>query len=129
VIWSARIYPRFHCAIYRAASLLVNNICVKSWPHAPSKQVDGPGRYIVTSATYRKQHVFVKPADLDLFQEHLFATALEFEFELQAWAVFSNHYHFVGFTKRDGVRDLTKSLHGRTSLVINKRHGSLGRQV
>jgi putative transposase len=100
-----------------------------TWPHAPSKLVGVPGTYIITSGTYQKQPFFRSREELDHLQEHIFAACEEFQFQLQAWSVFANHYHLVGFTASDGVRSLTKAIHGRTSLSINKLHSTPGRQV
>src|SRR5579862_2254485 len=101
---------------------------MRSWPHAPSKQVDVPGTYMVTSSTYHKACLFRTAEELDYLQESLLDAAIEHGLELQAWAVFPNHYHVVGFAK-NGVKDFTKRLHGRTSFGLNSRHGLRGRTV
>jgi len=101
---------------------------MNSWPHAPSKRVDVPGTYMVTASTYHKRLLFTSRGDMDMLQDSLFTAAEEFGFQLQAWAIFPNHYHIVGFAV-DGVKELTKALHGRTSLELNGLHASRGRMV
>ena len=101
-----------------------------SWPHAPSKIVKGPGIYIITAGTYHKQHHFMGSDRLKVLEATLFETALETGWELQAWALFSNHYHLVGFCQNDdGVRLLTSKLHGATSQYLNKLEHAPGRKV
>lgn len=101
---------------------------MRSWPHAPSKQVDVPGTYMITASTYHKRLLFGSARDLDMLQESLYATAEEFGFQLQAWAIFPNHYHIIGFAS-SGVKELSKSLHGRTSHELNRLQGCQGRTV
>ena len=83
---------------------------------------------MITSSTYQRRHLFNSRNDLDMLQRNLFAAAEEFNFQLQAWAIFPNHYHVVGFAS-NGVKDFSKSLHGRTSLELNRTHGRAGRKV
>ncbi len=101
-----------------------------SWPHAPSKIVTGPGLYIITAGTYQKRHLFHNQDHLRVVEESLFDVALEVGWELQAWALFSNHYHIVGICNEfDGIRRLTSKFHGRTAQYINKFDETPGRQV
>jgi putative transposase len=101
-----------------------------SWPHAPSKIVKGPGIYIITAGTYHKQHLFNTPAKLKKLEQSLFEKALETNWELQAWALFSNHYHLVGFCQdEDGIRKLTSRLHGTTAQYLNEVDETPGRKV
>lgn len=101
-----------------------------SWPHAPSKVVTGPGLYIITAGTYEKEHLFSDHTRLKVLEETMFRVALEVGWELQAWALFSNHYHLVGICHEDdGVRRLTSKLHGATGQYLNKLDGTPGRKV
>ena len=101
-----------------------------SWPHAPSKIVKGPGLCIITSGTYHKEHHFKGKGRLEFLQQTLFEAAIETGWELQAWAIFSNHYHLVGISPDpDGVRRITKLVHGRSSLHVNKLDETQGRKV
>ncbi len=101
-----------------------------SWPHAPSKSVKEPGTYFVTAGTYLKAHRFRGDERLQLLQTVIFETCLEFEFELQAWAIFSNHYHLVGFSPGDqGVKKLTEKIHGVSARELNRMDNEVGRRV
>ncbi|MBX3119491.1 MAG: transposase [Fimbriimonadaceae bacterium] len=104
---------------------------MKTWPHAPSKVVTHPGTYIITAATYHKLKLFDSAAKLDLLMDALFSTVEAQGWQLQAWAIFPNHYHLVGFSpEHDGaVRQLTKALHAMTAQQLNKIDGQPGRTV
>jgi REP element-mobilizing transposase RayT len=65
----------------------------------------GNGTYFVTAGTYLKAHHFCTPQRLEVLQRGLLTVARDFSWELEAWALFSNHYHFIahsqsGFRKR-----------------------------
>jgi putative transposase len=67
----------------------------QAWPHAPPHQLSKNGIYMVTSGTYAKQHFFNTHEKLKAIQDGLFKYATQFGWIMEAWAVFSNHYHFV----------------------------------
>ena len=65
------------------------------WPHAPTHQLSERGTYFVTGSTYLKQHYFREPERLRVLHRGLLTVAEKFQWNMEAWAVFSNHYHFV----------------------------------
>lgn len=104
------------------------------WPHAPMHCLSGRGTYIVTAGTYKKEHVFSEPKRLDVLHRGLLAVAYEFGWQLEAWAVFSNHYHFVGHSPedRDDAESLSRmlsKLHEKTAKWTNDLDRANGRQV
>jgi putative transposase len=56
---------------------------------------------MVTCGTYLKRHHFQSFKRLRLLCEALQPLAAKYSWNLQAWAVFSNHYHWVGLSPRD----------------------------
>jgi putative transposase len=66
------------------------------WPHAPTHQISQAGTYFVTAATYLKAHYFSTPQRLSVLQRGLLGLAQDYQWRLEAWAIFSNHYHFIG---------------------------------
>ena len=68
------------------------------WPHSPTHRLTEAGAYMVTCGTYLKQHHFRGAERLQFLCEALLRTAAEYNWNLQAWAVFSNHYHFVALS-------------------------------
>jgi putative transposase len=88
------------------------------------------GTYMVTCGTYRKEHFLHSPERLDLMLSHLFREAEAFGWQLQAWAIFPNHYHFVGASEDSrSLREFLKRLHSGTSLQLNRMDASPGRRV
>ena len=103
---------------------------MKPWPHAPSHQVDHPGSYMVTAATLHKAKFYDTPEKLNMIERLILETFAEFEWQLQAWAVFPNHYHVIGFAPEDPkVARLTGKLHSCASRELNRMDNKPGRKV
>lgn len=101
------------------------------WPHAPTHQLSESGTYMVTAATYQKQHRFRSTEMLQQVQDGLLRYASRYEWQLEAWAVFSNHYHFIGHSPENAAT-LSKFLshfHSRSAAWLNKLEGATGRKV
>ena len=115
----------------KAAAALPHSIVSKDWPHAPVHRLDGKGAFIVTAATLYKQHLFRDAESLDFLQAMLLAKAKEYDWRIEAWAVFSNHYHFVGQAMRDAgtLSPMIQSLHSETASWLNQKHQQPERQV
>ena len=103
----------------------------KDWPHAPVHRLDSAGTYIVTAATLNKELLFSGSANLNLLEGKLLSLAKAYEWSLQAWAVFPNHYHFVGRTESDSGNLLLflKHLHADSARELNRRDNTIGREV
>jgi putative transposase len=104
------------------------------WPHAPTHRLSEAGTYFVTAATYHKAHHFRGAERLRVLQRGLLKLADEFDWQLEAWAVFSNHYHFVGHSPRGlptaaTLAKMLGSLHSKSAAWINRLDGTPGRQV
>ena len=101
------------------------------WPHAPIHLLDEPGAYMVTGGTYLKRHFLDSEAKLSLVQDALFALADEFAWEVQAWAILANHYHFVTISPDSAptLRKLISKLHSTTATDLNKMDDAAGRRV
>jgi len=104
------------------------------WPHAPVHRLSATGTYFVTVGTYRKLHHFRDRSRLDVLHRGLLTVARDFGWSLEAWAVFPNHYHFVGHSPvhedgADNLRAMLGLLHGKTANWINRLDAAPGRQV
>ncbi|HEY0701981.1 MAG TPA: transposase [Candidatus Acidoferrales bacterium] len=100
------------------------------WPHAPSHRLDLGGTYMVTSGTYRKKPLFHSRLKLNLLRAALFDRVSEHGAALQAWAIFPNHYHFIGgFDDPHQLRELVSELHSLTARRLNEIDELPGRQV
>jgi putative transposase len=103
----------------------------RDWPHAPLHRISEQGTYIVTAGTYQQSHIFRGADRLDHLEAELLAGAQAGGWQLEAWAVFSNHYHFVGHVRPDSrnLSDWLAEMHCRTSCHVNQLDGCPGRQV
>lgn len=86
---------------------------------------------MVTTGTHQNLPHLNTPERLDFFLESLFARAIEFGWELRAWAVLANHYHFVAVSPPDPVslRKFLGKLHMQTARQINLWDNAPGRKV
>lgn len=104
---------------------------MRSWPHAPSKCVTTPGLYFVTAATYHKERLFADGPKIELLHDTLLDMAEKQGWELMAWAVFANHYHFVGVSpdRERAAAELCSRVHTVTANRLNLMDGERGRRV
>jgi putative transposase len=103
----------------------------RDWPHAPLHRLSEQGTYIVTAGTYEKAHFFRGADRLNHLEGSLLSLAKEAGWQVEGWAVFSNHYHFVAHAGPGCVKlsTLVQKLHGCTAREVNKHDGEEGRQV
>ncbi|MEM9587276.1 MAG: transposase [Planctomycetota bacterium] len=103
----------------------------KSWPRAPIHQLSEKGTFIVTAGTLHKRHTFRDPISLTQLESTLLQVANQFHWHIEAWAVFSNHYHFVGHTleSAESLRPMLTRLHSETARWANERDGVCERKA
>jgi putative transposase len=102
------------------------------WPHAPTHRLSENGTYFVTAGAYQKQHFFREHVRLDVVQRGLLTVATEYGWHLEAWCVFSNHYHFIAHSPGDGAESLKpmlRKLHSKLAVWVNKLDNTPGRRV
>src|SRR4051794_28984061 len=104
------------------------------WPHAPLHQLSQRGTYFLTVGTYHKIHHFRRRERLRVLHRGLLTVARDYGWRLEAWAVFSNHYHFIGYPPADAADATTlpqmlKVLHVKTAEWVNRLDKAEGRQV
>ena len=105
-------------------------ISLREWPHSPAHRLSLPGTFLVTAGTYQKEHLFTTPARLTRLTNLLFELAEAHGWSLQAWAVFSNHYHFLGESKKpESLRGMTRELHSISAHDLNREQDRPGRKV
>jgi len=103
----------------------------RTWHHSPAHLFLPNHTYIVTAGTLHKEHIFSGDRRLALLQNELFRVSMEYGWQLQAWAMFSNHYHFVAQApvQASSLQDMIRRFHSVTALRVNKLDGSIGRKV
>ncbi len=110
---------------------VTSNYGETDWPRAPVHRLEGKGTFIVTAATLHKQHHFRTAESLNNLQQELFAKAEQYGWQLEAWALFSNHYHFVGHACEDAqsLSPMLSHLHSNVAAWLNRREGKPDRQI
>ena len=101
------------------------------WPHAPVHQLGEHGAYIVSAGTYLKKHHFADAHRLSFLEDRILGLATHYGWQVQAWAVFSNHYHVVAVSPRDAatLRRWIGHLHSETARCVNALDDTPGRRV
>jgi putative transposase len=103
----------------------------KDWPHAPVHRISSDGIYMITAAVLGKRLLFDTPEKLTLLETNLPSLSKQYGWQLEAWAVFKNHYHFVGRSEASvaNLRECVGHLHAYTARELNKLDRATGRQV
>lgn len=105
------------------------------WPHAPPHHLMHSGAYMVTVGTYGKNHYFDSNVKLQAIQNGLLKYAAQYGWTIEAWAVFSNHYHFVGHSpspdKQSPVNlsQFLRHFHAKSSNWINEVDSKQDRKI
>jgi len=104
------------------------------WPHAPEHQLCVRGTFFVTASTYLQAQHFANKTRLAVLHRGLLRVAANFGWQLEAWAVFSNHYHFVGHSPAEAetaesLSQMLGRLHEKTAKWINRLDGTPARKV
>jgi putative transposase len=92
------------------------------------------GTYFVTASTYQRVHHFRGSERLRVLHNGLLAVAHDYGWQLEAWAVFSNHYHFVAHSPAQestaqSLKPMLKTLHTRTAGWVKRSDRVPERQV
>ena len=86
---------------------------------------------MVTGATLYKEHLFKEPDKLTLLENKLLSLAKQYCWQMEAWSVFSNHYHFVARSEPDAknLKEMLDRLHSDTARELNWVDCAKGRRV
>jgi len=88
----------------------------------------------VTARTLGRVDRFDSPGRLTFVRDRLIALAEKYGWRLEAWAVLSNHYHFVGHSpsgegSADSLGKMLRHLHADVARQINFLDGVQGRKI
>lgn len=106
----------------------------RDWPHAPPHRLASAGVYFLTARAAGQEHLLIEDDMKDWFQETLFSGAGEFGWTLEAWAILSNHYHFIGHSPATeegaavSLGPMVRKLHSLATKELNRREGTPGLQ-
>lgn len=103
----------------------------KPWPHAPVHKLTESGVYFITAGTLHRELLFTDKPRLDLLEARILHLANQYHWQIEAWAVFANHYHFVarGCPDSANIGKYLRHLHADTARELNRLDGKSGRQV
>ena len=103
----------------------------KQWHHSPLHVFVSDSMYFVTASTLHKKQLFTGNDKLCLLQNTIFEVADVYGWHLQAWAIFSNHYHFIAQSPEDAktLKPMIQRLHSQSSRKLNAIDYAKGRQV
>lgn len=101
------------------------------WPHAPPHKTLVNGTYMITAATYHKALLFHSEERLQFLHDTLLELAKHYCWELQAWAILSNHYHFIAASPSDprNLSSFLSNLHVTTAKYVNDKDHTPNRRV
>jgi putative transposase len=87
--------------------------------------------YMVTGSIVRKQHFLFKSEYKEFFLKTLFEKASAFGWNMEAWAVPHNHYHFISQAPEDSttLKKLLQQVHSITAIQFNRWDNTPRRQV
>ena len=103
----------------------------KDWPHAPIHRLGSDGVFMITGATLHKQLLFSSTNKLTLLENEVLTLAKQYCWQLEAWAVFMNHYHLIARGQPDAERldAYLNHLHSNTARDLNVLDQARGRAV
>lgn len=103
----------------------------KEYTHAPSHLFQTDRNYIITAGTYKKEPFYNSPSKLDLMQSLLFEESGKWQWELEAWALFANHYHFIAKSPEDptSLKKFIQAFHSKSAIQLNKMDHQPGRKI
>ncbi len=86
---------------------------------------------MATGATYGKLHLLATDAKLGFVHDAVLQLAERYEWSLQAWAVLSNHCHFLAVAADEprSLAALIRHLHSDTARKLNRLNSAQGRRV
>jgi putative transposase len=103
----------------------------KVYPHNPPHYFVPNAMYIITGAILHKQHLLSEEKRKKLGLQTLFERAELLSWNLEAWAILNNHYHFIAQAPEDAttLEKIIRQIHSKTAIEINRQDSTAGRQV
>ena len=86
---------------------------------------------MVTASTYKREPLFLNDPCRRLLHDALLTIAVAHQWQLEAWAVFANHYHFIAHSPANAtsLTAFLRELHSRTAIALNRHAGKPGRSI
>jgi putative transposase len=86
---------------------------------------------MVTASTLHKWRFFHDDDRLSLLQGILFDSLKRSGWQIQAWSVFSNHYHFIAKAPEgeSSLKEVIQRIHSLTAREVNRLDNASGRRI
>jgi REP-associated tyrosine transposase len=103
----------------------------KVYLHTPPHYFVPNAMYMVTGSIYQKQDLMHENRQKEFFLKTLFEKADSFGWNMEAWAVLNNHYHFISQASTDSttLAKWIQQVHSITAIQFNRWDNTPGRQV
>ena len=103
----------------------------KTYPHNPPHFFSPNAFYMVTASTTGRSPVLDSDEKKRFFCETLFSRAEQLDWSMEAWAVMTNHYHFIARAPEnaDSLSLLIRGVHSITAIQLNLLDQTPGRKV
>ena len=104
---------------------------MNDWPHGPPHRLTEQGAYMVTCGTHEKAHLLNTAARLNMLRSLFFDCLAEAGWVLHAWALLSNHDHFIASSPADpnSLRRALSKLHTLSARELNREDDRPGRKI
>ena len=103
----------------------------KVYLHTPPHYFTPNAMYMVTGSIVYKQHLLFENKYKEFFLTTLFEKANLLGWNLEAWAILHNHYHFISQAPENPtiLTKLIRQVHSITGIQFNRWDNAPGRQV
>ena len=103
----------------------------KVYLHNPPHYFVPNAMYMVTGSILHNQPLLVENRRKEFVLHALLERASSLDWDLQAWAILNNHYHFIARSPEysTSLSKLIRQIHSITAIQINRWDNTPGRQV
>ena len=110
---------------------MLMDIVYKTYLHNPPHYFVPNAMFMLTGAILHKQYLLHENRRKEFFLQTLLERTKLLGWDLQAWSVLNNHYHFIAKAPNNAMtlEKVIRQLHSITAIEINRWDSTPGRQV
>ena len=103
----------------------------KVYLHNPPHYFVSNAMYMVTGAILYNKHLLNDDKHKTLVLNNLLERAAYWKWELEAWAILENHYHFIAQAPENALtlEKLIRQVHSKSAVELNKLDNTPGRKI
>ncbi len=102
------------------------------WHHSPPHVFCPNANYMITAGTFKKYCIFNTSEKLSILENTIQSCLKKYKWTPIAWAVMSNHYHFIASSpdkNSTNLKTMIKEIHTKTAITLNQIDTQKGRKV